>query len=97
PKNSNPEISESFDLMYDWIELASGGTRVHKKEILIQRLINQGLTPSSFEFHLKVFDWGMPPHAGWGLGLARLVMVLTGRQNIREAVIFPRDRTRLTP
>ncbi len=97
PKDDKPEISESFDLMYDWIELASGGTRVHKKETLIQRLINQGLTPSSFDFHLKVFDWGMPPHAGWGLGLARLVMVLTGKQNIREVVVFPRDRTRLTP
>ena len=97
PRVDKPEISESFDLMYSWIELASGGTRVHKKETLIQRLINQGLTPSSFDFHLKVFDWGMPPHAGWGLGLARLIMVLTGRQNIREVVIFPRDRARLTP
>jgi nondiscriminating aspartyl-tRNA synthetase len=39
----------------------------------------------------------MPPHAGWGLGLARLVMALTGIRNIREVVLFPRDRFRLTP
>ncbi|MFX1519293.1 MAG: aspartate--tRNA(Asn) ligase [Promethearchaeota archaeon] len=97
PRDDKPEISESFDLMYGMIELASGGTRIHEKETLIQRLSNQGLSPNSFAFHLKVFDWGMPPHAGWGLGLARLVMILTGRQNIREVVLFPRDRTRLTP
>jgi len=97
PQSETPEISESFDLMYGHLELASGGTRIYEKETLIQQLIKQGLSTSSFDFHLKVFDWGMPPHAGWGLGLARLVMVLTGRQNIREVVIFPRDRTRLTP
>jgi aspartyl-tRNA synthetase len=39
----------------------------------------------------------MPPHSGWGLGLARLMMVITGRQNIREVVLYPRDRWRLTP
>jgi aspartyl-tRNA synthetase len=57
----------------------------------------QGLNSENFEYHLKVFDAGMPPHAGWGLGLNRLVMVLTGKDNIRECVLFPRDRFRLTP
>ncbi|MBS7288006.1 MAG: aspartate--tRNA(Asn) ligase [Candidatus Freyarchaeota archaeon] len=97
PRENRPEVCEAFDLMYEWIELASGGTRIHEKELLIKRLKEQGLAPSSFDFHLKTFDWGMPPHAGWGLGLDRLIMVITGVENIRECVFYPRDRDRLTP
>ena len=63
----------------------------------MKRLKEQGLSVESFKTHLKTFDYGMPPHAGWGLGLARLVMVLTGVKNIREVVLFPRDQFRLTP
>jgi len=90
-------VSEGFDLMWRWVELSSGGTRIHSKELLTKRLAKQGLSTESFKTHLQAFDYGMPPHAGWGLGLARLVMVLTGIKNIREAVLFPRDQFRLTP
>jgi aspartyl-tRNA synthetase len=97
PKDGNPELSEGFDLMWHWVELSSGGTRIHSKDLLIKRLSEQGLSPESFKTHLQTFDYGMPPHAGWGLGLARLIMVLTGVKNIREVVLFPRDQFRLTP
>jgi nondiscriminating aspartyl-tRNA synthetase len=97
PQDKKPELSEGFDLMYHWIELSSGGTRIHNKELLMKRLASQGLSTESFKTHLQTFDYGMPPHAGWGLGLARLVMVLTGIKNIREVVLFPRDQLRLTP
>jgi len=97
PRNDNPELCEAFDLMWRWIELASGGTRVHSKDLLIRRLREQGLRPESFSYHLQVFDYGMPPHAGWAAGLERVMMMLTGKQNIREVVLFPRDRFRLTP
>ena len=97
PRDDNPEICEGFDLMWGWIEIASGGTRIHSKDLLIKRMKEQGLSPESFKYHLKVFDYGMPPHAGWAIGLARLMMALTGKQNIREVVFFPRDRFRLTP
>jgi len=97
PKDDNPELSEGFDLMWHWVELSSGGARIHDKELLTKRLSEQGLSTESFKTHLQAFDYGMPPHAGWGLGLARLVMVLTGIKNIREVVLFPRDQLRLTP
>jgi nondiscriminating aspartyl-tRNA synthetase len=97
PRDDNPEISEGFDLMWHWVELSSGGTRIHNKNQLVKRLTEQGLSKESFKHHLQAFDYGMPPHAGWGLGLARLVMALTGIRNIREVVLFPRDRDRLTP
>jgi len=97
PRDDNPEVSEGFDFMWKWMELASGGTRVHSKTLLMKRLKEQGLNPESFKHHLQVFNHGLPPHAGWAAGLERVLMMLTGKRNIREVVLFPRDRTRLTP
>ena len=97
PREDKPEVCEGFDLMWRYIELVSGGTRISQKEQLIQRLVEKGLTPESFKFHLQAFDYGMPPHAGWAIGLERLTMILTGKKNIREVTLYPRDKVRLTP
>ena len=97
PREDKPEICEGFDLMWRYIELVSGGTRIAQKDQLIQRLTEKGLNPESFKCHLQAYDYGMPPHAGWGLGLERLTMILTGKKNIREVTLYPRDRVRLTP
>lgn len=97
PHQGDEKICESFDLMWRHIELASGGSRIYLREELEENIKRKGLNVENFKEHLRVFDYGMPPHAGWGLGLSRFLMVLTGRQNIREVVLFPRDRTRLTP
>ena len=97
PRDDKPEISEGFDLMWRWIELVSGGTRIASKELLIKRLREKGLNPESFKHHLQAFDYGMPPHAGWAIGLERFTMVLTGKKNIRETTLYPRDKFRLTP
>jgi aspartyl-tRNA synthetase len=97
PKEDNRRLSKSFDLQYSYLELASGGRRLHDPATLRSRLLEQGLNPASFENHLKVFDWGMPPHSGWGLGYDRLMMVLTASQNVRDVVLYPRDTERLTP
>lgn len=97
PHEDEPKLSHAFDLLCNEIELASGGTRVHEKELLKSRLKDSGLSPKQFKYHLKNFDWGIPPHAGWGLGVERLTMILTGAKNIRECVLFPRDRKRLKP
>jgi nondiscriminating aspartyl-tRNA synthetase len=97
PREDNPQVSEGFDLMYGYIELTSGGTRICDKNQLIQRLHEKGLNPDSFKCHLQAYDYGMPPHAGWAIGLERLTMILTGIKNIREVTLYPRDRVRLTP
>lgn len=96
PKPTGTEC-ESFDLMYGDLELSSGSTRIHDKDELIERMKKQGLNIDAFDFHLKVFDYGMPPHAGFGLGLERLLMSMCGVDNIRDAVLFPRDIDRLSP
>jgi nondiscriminating aspartyl-tRNA synthetase len=95
--SKNSKYSESFDLQKGMIELSSGGTRVHNKEYLITALESKGLNPIAFESHLNSFDFGMPPHAGLGLGIARWLTVLCGLDDIREAVMYPRTPERLTP
>ncbi|MFX0056970.1 MAG: aspartate--tRNA(Asn) ligase [Candidatus Heimdallarchaeota archaeon] len=95
--SDNEKYSESFDLQMGWLELTSGGTRVHNKDKLIAALENKGLNPLSFESHLNVFEYGMPPHAGFGLGIARWITYLCGLEDIREAVMYPRTPDRLTP
>ncbi|MEM3977292.1 MAG: aspartate--tRNA(Asn) ligase [Thermoplasmata archaeon] len=97
PKNDNPELSESFDLNWSWLEIASGGSRIHLKEQLIDRLTKLGLDPSKFEPFITYYDYGMPPHAGWGMGLQRLLMIITNVNDIREVTLFPRDKNRLVP
>ncbi|MCJ7444126.1 MAG: aspartate--tRNA(Asn) ligase [Methanotrichaceae archaeon] len=92
-----PKICRGFDLMHPRMELASGAQRVHDLQMLTQRIKDKGLEPESFEFYLDAFKYGMPPHSGWGLGLSRLVMTMLDLENIRDAVIFPRDRRRLVP
>ena len=94
---SNPKISESFDLMFGDLELSSGSTRIEKRDELAQRMSNKGMKTDSFEYHLNAFDYGVPPHAGCGIGLERLIMALTGTENIRDTTFYPRDVDRLTP
>jgi nondiscriminating aspartyl-tRNA synthetase len=92
-----PELSESFDLQYGYLEIVSGGTREHNSERLRNKLLEKGLDPNSFSDHLQTFEWGMPPHSGCGIGFDRFMMILTNSTNIREVVLYPRDTERLSP
>jgi len=96
PSNDN-KYSESFDLQMGWLELTSGGTRVHNRVKLEDAIESKGLNASSFESHLMAYDFGMPPHAGFGLGIARWITYICGLDDIREAVMYPRTPERLTP
>jgi aspartyl-tRNA synthetase len=97
PKDEDPKLSRSFDLQYGHLELSSGGRRLHDPAMLRARIAEQGLDPAAFEDHLRAFDWGMPPHSGWGMGLDRLMTVIVGTDNVREVVLYPRDPERLSP
>jgi aspartyl-tRNA synthetase len=90
-------VCESFDLMFGALEMSSGSTRINRKDQLVERMTKQGLKPDAFDYHLRVFDYGVPPHAGFGLGLERLMMALTKIENIRDATLYPRDIDRLAP
>jgi len=97
PYEDDPSICKAFDLMHQRMELASGAERVFRHDLLVQQIRKKGLNPESFEFYLRPFRYGMPPHAGWGLGAERLVMTMLNLSNVREAVLFPRDMHRLVP
>jgi len=97
PDEKDPKICRAFDLMFRGVELLSGAQRIHKPELLIQRLKAKGMDPENFKFYIDTFRYGAPPHAGWSIGLERITMLLTARENIREACLFPRDPKRLTP
>ncbi|MBE0522124.1 MAG: aspartate--tRNA(Asn) ligase [Candidatus Methanoperedenaceae archaeon] len=97
PYEDKPELCKAFDMMHPRMELSSGAQRVHNYDLLKTRIEEQGLNPDGFEFYLNAFRYGMPPHSGWGLGTERLLMTMLGIENIREVVLFPRDRRRLSP
>lgn len=91
------KYSRGFDLACKGVEIASGSQRIHDVELLKMRLKACDLNPDEFESYLKAFRYGMPPHGGFGFGIERFLMELLDIKNIRECILFPRDRTRLTP
>ena len=95
--DDEPELSKGFDLMHPRMELVSGGQREHRYDELVAGFEQQGLDPEQFDYYTEMFRYGMPPHAGWAYGVERLVMTMLDLPNIREAVLFPRDRQRLSP
>jgi nondiscriminating aspartyl-tRNA synthetase len=89
--------SASFDLLFRGLEITTGGQRLHTREKLEQALAGKGIKPESFEDHLKMFELGMPPHGGLAIGLERLTALILGISNVREATMYPRDRSRISP
>ena len=93
----HPEYSNSFDLLFRGTELVTGGQRLHLYSDYIAALERAHLPIEPFEAYLEAFKYGMPPHGGFAIGLERLLMQLTGMNNIKLTTTFPRDLTRVTP
>jgi len=89
--------AQSFDLLLHGVEITTGGQRLHHREELETTLKKRGMDPTAFESHLRMFDLGMPPHGGLAIGLERLTAQVLALRNVREAVLYPRDRYRVTP
>jgi aspartyl-tRNA synthetase len=91
------ELCHGFDFMYRGLELSSGGQREHRVDVLRQQIADNGMDPVNFEFYLQAFKYGMPTHGGFGIGVDRMVQMICQLENIRDAVLFPRDPERLVP
>lgn len=89
--------TETFDLIFRGVEIASGGQRIHSYEQLKNNIVKRGLKPEEFEDYLNIFKLGMPAHGGWGLGSERIVQKILSLGSIKEAILFPRDVKRITP
>ncbi len=96
-KEYDPSLTTYFDLEYKGQELVSGGQREHRYSILVEQMEEVGLEEGDFESYLKPFKYGMPPHGGIGLGIDRLLQKMLDFENVREAILFPRDPERLEP
>ena len=88
---------QSFDLLYEGLEITTGGQRLHTRAALESSLRSRGIDATGFDSHLRMFELGMPPHGGLAIGLERLTAQILGLQNVREAALYPRDRYRLHP
>ena len=93
----NPEVTESFDLLFRGLEITTGGQRIHSYEEQVAKMERLGMNLSLFESYLMMHKYGMPPHGGLGLGLERFTSKLLGQENVRRATLFPRDTGRLEP
>ncbi len=90
-------LTKSYDLLYKGVEITTGAQREHRVDVLIEQAREKGLDPEHLDFYLDFFRYGTPPHGGFGMGLARLLMLLLGEQSIREVTYLFRGPTRLAP
>ena len=96
-KPEDQTLTRSFDLIACGLEITTGAQREHRVEVLQKQATEKGLHFEPIQFYLDFFRYGCPPHGGFGLGLARLMMVMLGVGNIRESVFLFRGPTRLIP
>jgi aspartyl-tRNA synthetase len=93
--------SRSYDLVLNGWELASGSVRIHDPALQARVFavlgIDDATAQARFGFLLDAFRYGAPPHAGFGLGIDRLVAVLAGEDNIREVIAFPKTQSGADP
>lgn len=90
-------LTRSYDLIFNGVEISTGAQREHRIEVLEAQARDKGLDPEELAFYLDFFRYGVPPHGGFGMGLTRVLMLLLGLSNIREATYLFRGPTRLLP
>ena len=88
-------FTKSFDLLFRGVEITTGGQRVHDINVIKTKINEKGLDPDKFVFYMQAFQYGIPPHGGWGMGLERLTAKFCGVSNVKEATLFPRDINRI--
>lgn len=91
------KLTNSYDLLYKGIEITTGAQREHRVEILEEQMKLKDIEPKSLDFYLDFFRYGCPPHGGFAIGIARLLMQIFEIDNIREATFIYRGPTRLNP
>ncbi|QKJ18510.1 aspartate--tRNA(Asn) ligase [Microbacterium hominis] len=96
-RNEETGLTKSYDLLFNGVEITTGAQREHRVDVLIEQAKEKGLEPEHLEFYLDFFRYGAPPHGGFGMGLARVLMLLLGQESIREVTYLFRGPTRLAP
>jgi nondiscriminating aspartyl-tRNA synthetase len=94
---SDGKEAMGFDLLYKGLEIATGGQRINEYDELIESMKKKNVGINGMEFYINAFKYAIPPHGGWGMGSERIIKQILGLDNIKEAVLFPRDVKRITP
>jgi aspartyl/asparaginyl-tRNA synthetase len=93
----NPDLTNSYDLLFNGTEIATGAQREHRVDVLTDQAKGKGLSPEDLEHYLDFFRHGVPPHGGFGMGLARVIMLMLGQPSIRETTFLFRGPHRILP
>jgi asparaginyl-tRNA synthetase len=90
-RNNDGRTVAAMDLLVPKVgEIIGGSQREERLDLLTERMLATGIDPASLWWYLDTRRWGSTPHAGFGLGFERLIMYLTGMENIRDVIPFPR-------
>lgn len=95
--DGDASLTRSYDLIYNGTEIATGAQREHRVDVLIEQAKEKGLDPEELDFYLDFFRYGVPPHGGFGMGLARVLMLMLRESSIRETTYLFRGPNRLLP
>lgn len=97
PSEKDKNLTNSFDLLFRGVEIATGGQRIHNYHQLVESIEKRKMKPEDFKDYLEIFKYGMPSHGGWGMGSERIAQKILGLKSVKEATLYPRDVRRITP
>ncbi|POH65354.1 aspartate--tRNA(Asn) ligase [Cryobacterium zongtaii] len=90
-------LTNSYDLIFNGTEISTGAQREHRIDVLVEQAVEKGLDPAEIAGYLDFFRYGVPSHGGFGMGLARVLMLMLHQASIREVTYLFRGPTRLEP
>lgn len=93
----NPALTNSYDLLFRGVEISTGAQREHRIEVLEAQAKDKGMDLEELGSYLDFFRHGVPPHGGFGMGLARVMMLMLEQSSIRETTFLFRGPNRLQP
>ncbi|MFC5337573.1 aspartate--tRNA(Asn) ligase [Leucobacter denitrificans] len=93
----NPQLTNSYDLIYNGTEISTGAQREHRIDVLEAQAVEKGMDPKELGFYLDFFRYGVPTHGGFGMGLNRVLMLMLKQSSIRETTYLFRGPNRLLP
>lgn len=96
-RDAQTGLTASYDLLFRGTEITTGAQREHRIDVLEAQALEKGLSLEGLEHYLDFFRYGIPPHGGFGMGLARVLMLMLGQDSIREVTFLFRGPTRLAP